>query len=267
MGTNVKLSARGRLAISALSVLFISGAFAREVPAPPRRELIQCANLIVQAEVKSVEPHKKHRGMLVARFRVLDTLRGAMDVGATFELSYFAGPMCPEPPKFYEREQRILLLSRSELGAQPYLAWGRHAAWRGTVSDVAKLRRELRSVCPFLDESDPQKRRSQQVEWLMRRVADKRDGGESALIAIAACSEPKYADLYRQKQAAARRGDAAAHRWLDAADVPISLANDLSAEQREVVRRAIDRVRASWKVAPAYYKVVEARLTGNRHQR
>ncbi|MDX2199911.1 MAG: hypothetical protein SF069_13185 [Phycisphaerae bacterium] len=172
--------------------------------------------------------------------------------------------MCPEPPKFYEREQRILLLGTSDWSKPPGLVWGRHAAWRGTASDVANLRRELRSVCPFLTESDPQKRRSQQCEWLMRRLADERGGGASALEAIAACSEPPYADLYRQKQAAARRGDAAAHRWLDVADVPISLANDLSADQRDAVRRAIERVRASWKEAPEYYQVVEERLADDR---
>ncbi|MDX2199912.1 MAG: hypothetical protein SF069_13190 [Phycisphaerae bacterium] len=66
-----KIVVRAALAASALSAFFISTAAAFERPAPPRRELIQFANLIVQAEVVSVEPHRNQRGMMIARFRVL----------------------------------------------------------------------------------------------------------------------------------------------------------------------------------------------------
>lgn len=204
---------------------------------PPLREQLQIVDSVAHIKVEEVTLPKRGPGadgLIRVRMRVQETLVGAMDVGARVEILLPAYVVCPPQPRFVEGETRVVAFSRPDAAGRRHLC-GLFA------TKLDDLRHELRSVRPYLAESDPAKRKARQLAWVVERLANSRDDGRSALEHLASWSRPALADEY------AAKGDAAAHRWLDTAPAPVDLARDLTPGQRVAAENALERVeRTGW---------------------
>lgn len=247
------------LILGLIGAVWTARILASEAMPPPRPELIQLANLIVHAEVDHITPSRpKSDGMATARFRVIETVRGAADVGSMVEVSYRDNLLCPEPPTFRVADKRILLLSATDADGKRRFIWGRHAVRSGSIDELKEIKTELRAVCPFLLETDPAKRKSKQIDWVFERLSAKRRWDQSSVIGnLAAWSEPDYAVRYAQKRTLAANGDPAARRWIDNADLPLDLATDLYPARKFALRHAIEHMNEYDKRQPMVAAVLQ----------
>lgn len=155
--------------LAVLTTLCVADAGAYPIPPQALRMLTNESELIVSASVEKIPLIKGEDGFNtgIVRLNILSVLKGA-EGSRSIDVYYSPDMVCPAPPRYEEGATALAFLARSRHGPGYVTVGLSYGAKNLSNREINAYSARIRELIELERQPDPNARRRQLVEWLVR---------------------------------------------------------------------------------------------------